>query len=211
MILSIHKSSILVAQMKVNKSSQHRTGTFAFKSSIPILKNLSSIGLTEAIVQEDLLRKATTKSLILSSQDDLNIQTELRQHTASDDSNDATAEDTLIDATDQTPTDSSDDDTNQNTSDQGTSADDTDNDGTSSGTEQHESDEGTPESSSETSAVSDNQIELPEQIELRDTTIGKLFDGSNSLFKITVHCYIDGSEIEKLRLIYDDVQLTSRE
>ena len=197
--------------MKVNKSSQHRTGTFAFKSSIPILKNLSSIGLTEAIVQEDLLRKATTKSLILSSQDDLNIQTELRQHTASDDSNDATAEDTLLDATDQTPTDSSDDDTNQNTSDQGTSADDTDNDGTSSGTEQHESDEGTPESSSETSAVSDNQIELPEQIELRDTTIGKLFDGSNSLFKITVHCYIDGSEIEELRLIYDDVQLTSRE
>jgi len=207
MILFIHKSSISVAPMKVNKSSQHRTGTFAFKFCVPILKNLSSFGLTEAIVQEDLLRTAKTKSLIISSQDDLNIQTELHQQTVNDDSNDATAEDTLLDATDQAPTDSSDDDTNQSSSDQGTSADD----GTSSGTEPSESDEGTPESSSETSAVSDNQIELPEQIELRDTTIGKLFDGSNSPFKITVYCYIDGTEIEELRLIYDDVQLTSRE
>ena len=97
-------------------------------------------------------------------------------------------------------------DPNPGTSNQGTSADDT-----SSGTDQGESDDDTAQSSPETSAASDNQIELPKQVELRDTTIGSLFDGSNSPFQITVYTYIDGTEIQELRLDFNDVKLISRE
>ena len=165
-------------------------------------KYFSSFGLTEAIAKEDLLksRTAATKTLIIRSQDDSNIQTELHQHAVSDDSNDDTTDDQSLDPTDQTPTDSSDDDTNQNPSD----------DDTSSGTDHGDSDEGTSQSSSET-ADSGNQIELPEQLELTDTTIGSIFDGSNSPYKITVYCYIDGVLVDEPRLEFDDVKLTSRE
>ena len=166
----------------------------------------SSFGLTEAITKDDLLksRTAATKTLVIRSQDDLNLKTEIHQHSVTDDTDD----DQSLDATDQTPSGSSDDssDPNPGTSNQGTSADDT-----SSGTDQGESDDDTAQSSPETSAASDNQIEPPKQVELRDTTIGSLFDGSNSPFQITVYTYIDGTEIQELRLDFNDVKLISRE
>ena len=142
--------------------------------------------------------------MVIRSQDDLNLKTEIHQHSVTYDTDD----DQSLDATDQTPSGSSDDssDPNPDTSNQGTSADDT-----SSGTDQGESDDDTAQSSPETSATSDNQIELPKQVELRDTTIGSLFDGSNSPFQITVYTYIDGTEIQELRLDYNDVKLISRE
>ena len=142
--------------------------------------------------------------MVIRSQDDLNLKTEIHQHSVTDD----TEDDQSLDATDQTPSGSSDDssDPNPGTSNQDTSADDT-----SSGTDQGESDDDTAQSSPETSAASDNQIELPKQVELRDTTIGSLFDGSNSPFQITVYTYIDGTEIQELRLDFNDVKLISRE
>ena len=125
-----------------------------------------------------------------------------------------------LDATDQTPPESSDQgtpnqgssdqgspeqgSTDQDTSDQGTSADDNSSQGTSDENTQPETEFSNPPSDCSV------QVESPTQLELRDTTIGSVFDGSNSPFSITVFCYINGVEIREMRLNYDDVKLISR-
>ena len=145
-------------------------------------------------------------------QDDLNIKTELLDHSANN--NDAANNQTSADSTDQSASQNP----SQGTSDQGAS-DQTTSDQTTSdqGTpdqptpDENNTNQGTsrrsvPDSSDET----DGQIEIPKQIELRNTTIGSLFDGSNSPFSIIIYSYIDGKEINDMRLEYDDVRLTLR-
>ena len=145
-------------------------------------------------------------------QDDLNIKTELFDHSANN--NDAANNQTSADSTDQSASQNP----SQGTSDQGAS-DQTTSDQTTSdqGTpdqptpDENNTNQGTsrrsvPDSSDET----DGQIEIPKQIELRNTTIGSLFDGSNSPFSIIIYSYIDGKEINDMRLEYDDVRLTLR-
>ena len=150
--------------------------------------------------------------MIVQLQDDLNIKTELFDHSANN--NDATNNQTSADSTDQSASQNP----SQGTSDQGAS-DQTTSDQTTSdqGTpdqptpDENNTNQGTsrrsvPDSSDET----DGQIEIPKQIELRNTTIGSLFDGSNSPFSIIIYSYIDGKEINDMRLEYDDVRLTLR-
>ena len=149
---------------------------------------------------------------MIVQQDDLNIKTELFDHSANN--NDAANNQTSADSTDQSASQNP----SQGTSDQGAS-DQTTSDQTTSdqGTpdqptpDENNTNQGTsrrsvPDSSDET----DGQIEIPKQIELRNTTIGSLFDGSNSPFSIIIYSYIDGKEINDMRLIYDDVRLTLR-
>ena len=149
---------------------------------------------------------------MIVQQDDLNIKTELFDHSANN--NDAANNQTSADPTDQSASQNP----SQGTSDQGAS-DQTTSDQTTSdqGTpdqptpDENNTNQGTsrrsvPDSSDET----DGQIEIPKQIELRNTTIGSLFDGSNSPFSIIIYSYIDGKEINDMRLEYDDVRLTLR-
>ena len=149
---------------------------------------------------------------MIVQQDDLNIKTELFDHSANN--NDAANNQTSADSTDQSASQNP----SQGTSDQGAS-DQTTSDQTTSdqGTpdqptpDENNTNQGTsrrsvPDSSDET----DGQIEIPKQIELRNTTIGSLFDGSNSPFSIIIYSYIDGKEINDMRLEYDDVRLTLR-
>ena len=140
-------------------------------------------------------------------QDDLNIKTELFDHSANN--NDAANNQTSADSTDQSASQNP----SQGTSDQGASDQTTSDQGTpdqptpdENNTNQGTSRRSVPDSSDETN----DQIEIPKQIELRNTTIGSLFDGSNSPFSIIIYSYIDGKEINDMRLEYDDVRLTLR-
>ena len=154
---------------------------------------------------------------MIVQQDDLNIKTELFDHSANN--NDAANNQTSADSTDQSASQNP----SQGTSDQGAS-DQTTSDQTTS--DQGTPDQGTPDqptpdenntnqgtsrrSVPDSSDETDGQIEIPKQIELRNTTIGSLFDGSNSPFSIIIYSYIDGKEINDMRLEYDDVRLTLR-
>ena len=153
-------------------------------------------------------------------QDDLNIQTELFTHFENDDqlhsTDESDGQNTPSQGTsDQTTSDQGTSDqgtSDQGTSDQGTSDQDSSDQTTSDqGPSDQTTNQGTsrrsvPDSLNETS----DRIEIPQQIELRNTTIGSLFDGSNSPFSITIYSYINGNEIKDMRLEYDDVRLTLR-
>ena len=181
----------------------------------------SSFYLTEDLSDDDLRQKRTTtkKSLIVRSQD-LNIQTELFAHFDNDDqlhsTDESDGQNTPSQGTsDQTTSDQGTSDqgtldqgaSDQTISDQGASDQTTSDQGPSDQTtNQGTSRRSVPDSSNETA----DKIEIPQQIELRNTTIGSLFDGSNSPFSITIYSYIDGNEIKDMRLEYDDVRLTLR-